>query len=570
MFHFIHTYTEDSFPGLFEKGLWRDGDGLKLMHKNYLPKELSFNEIAKVGGVLYNRIKELNCPFYIDRFQGGIPFPYAYDYDKDLLKEYQKMLGAKFLGFQMHEWVSNFESENKRNSEAEKKWTEEHGNLDGFWEHFIDAVKTDPMLLFVEAWSVEEWSKMKHPENINEFMDYVYKMWKLRAEQTGCPMFPADSGYLAPKIEIEMGAKLLLPEIGWQIEGTRVQLAYNRGMAKAASIPWGVYYECWGANQDGRDDRIEDRLTVPYSLNSADNEWSEDELQEQITERTHGNTENGGSSRSLQERMWVYSYFSGAQYMGEEYGVCNTFRNLKDFELSEYGLVKKKFLDFTTKYPNLGETYTPVAIVLPAELPIYTFEPIDNYLGYPLEQKDSDLAEKIRNIKKTLNKLFYNKAPEYDWVGRDAHCMQSTDYPDVFNVIHADMKEAVNEYDYIIDLTGDPNFAKSHGNIITADDLDGILKKMLPCRFSETLHTVYNRTENGWLVFAANNNGILRDVDKGEYAQENSAVTSDIILSNTDMKISKLEGSGELLFDDKGCKLSLGAGQWIIFEITEA
>ncbi len=567
MFKFIHTYTEDSFRGLFEKGLWRDGDGLKLMHKNYLPKERSFNEIAKVGGVLYNRLKELNCPFYIDRFQGGISFPYAYDYDKALLNEYKEMLGDKFLGFQIHEWASNFESENKRNLQAEKKWTEEHGSLDGFWEYYIEAVKTDSMALFTEAWSVPEWSKMKHPENIDEFMDYVYKMWKLRAAETGCPLFPADSGYLAPKIEIEMGAKMLLPEIGWQIEGTRVQIAYNRGMANAANIPWGVYYECWGANQDGRDGSVDDRLTVPYSLDVADNEWTEGNLRGNVIEKTHSNPENGGSSRSLQERMWIYSYFSGAQLMGEEYGVCNTFRNLKDFELSEYGLVKKKFLDFTTKYPNLGETYTPVAIVLPADLPIYTFEAPDRYLGYPLEQKDYVLAEKIRNIKKTMNTLFYKKAPDYDWVGRDAHCMQNTDYPDVFNIIHGDMEEALNEYDYIIDLTGDPNFAKSHSNIVDVDALDSILKKILPCRFSETLHTAYNRTENGWLVFVANNNGILRSADDGEYAEENTTVVADIISNGTDVKPNKLEGSGELLFDGKEYKLSLGAGQWIILEL---
>ena len=568
MFKFIHTYTEDSFPGLFEKGLWREGDGLKLMHKNYLPKERSFNEIAKLGGVLYGRIKELHCPFYIDRFQGGIPFPYAYDYDKELLREYQKMLGDQFLGFQMHEWVSNFESENKRNLKAKKKWTEEHGSLDGFWEYYIDAVKTDTMALFVEAFSVEEWSKMKHPENINEFMDSVYKMWKLRAEQTGCPMFPADSGYLAPKIEIEMGAKLLMPEIGWQIEGTRVQIAYNRGMAKAANIPWGVYYECWGANQDGRNDLVDDRLTVPYSLDVSDNEWTERNLRGNIIGRTHGHPENGGSSRSLQERMWVYSYFSGAEYMGEEYGVCNTFMNLKDFELSEYGLVKKKFLDFTSKYPDLGKTYTPIAIVLPAELPVYTFEAPENYLGYSLQNIDSSFAGKIRNMRKVMNKLFYKKAPGYDWIGRDAHCMQNTDYPDVFDIIHGDMADACKEYEYIIDLTGNADFAKSRSNIIDVDDLDTILKKILPCCFSQTLHAVYNRTDNGWFVFAANNNGILRSVDNREYAEENSTVVSDIILNKNDMKIKKLAGSGDLLFDNK-YNVSLCAGEWIILEIQE-
>ncbi len=569
MFRFIHTYTEDSFPGLFEKDLWREGDGLKLMHKNYLPEHRSFNEIAKVGGILYSRLKELNCPFYIDRFQGGIPFSYSYDYDKNLLDEYKNMLGDKFLGFQMHEWVSNFESENKRVLEAENKWIAECGSLDGFWEHYIEAAKTDSMALFVEAWSVEEWSKMKHPKNAGEFISELYRMWKLRKEQTGGPIFPADSGYLAPKIEIEMGAKLLLPEIGWQIEGTRVQLAYIRGMAKSANIPWGVYYECWGVNQDGKDEFSYDRFTVPYSLDLIDNEWTENELHKQIIERTHGNPENGGSSRSLQERMWVYAYFSGAEYMGEEYGVCNTFRNLNDFELSEYGLTKKKFLDFATKYPNLGKTYTPVAVVLPAELPVYTLDGSDNYLGYPLNEFDITFAEKVRTIKRTMNQLFYKKAAGYDWVGRDAHCMQNTDYPDVFDIIHADMQEALKEYEYIIDLTGDPDFAKSHSNIITVDELDNVFANALPCRFSQTLHTVYNRTDNGWLVFAANNNGVVRSVDKGEYAEENSTVISGVALKD-EKQITKLEGSGELLFDGKEYTVSLGAGEWIILEIQEA
>ncbi len=564
MFKFIHTYTEDSFPGLFAQGLWREGDGLKLMHKNYLPPHRAFNEIAKVDGLLYRRVRELNCLFYIDRFQGGIPFPYAYDYDPDLLREYRELLGDKFLGFQIHEWVSNFESENKRVLDAEKVWLEQHGSLEGFWEYYIQAVKADPMALFVEAWSVEEWADMPHPENAEDFLNLTYRLWKRRAEQTGCPLFPADSGYLAPKIEIELGAKLLLPEIGWQIEGTRVQLAYNRGMAKAAHIPWGVYYECWGVNQDGKAQFSDDRMTVPYALDVADNEWTEDELRGKVLERTHGHPENGGSSRSLQERMWMYAWFSGAEYMGEEYGVCNTFRNLENFELSEYGQVKKKFLDFVTEHPDPGKTYTPIAIVLPAELPIYTFEAPDCYLGYPVRDMAPAFGEKLGHVKKVLNKLFYKKAPGYDWLGRDAHCMQNTDYPDVFDILHGDMEDALQDYDYLLDLTGDPDFAAAHSNIITLEDLEGILEKLLPCRFSRTLHTVYNKTENGWLVFVANNNGLVRSVDLGEYAEENGVLAQVLLPENR--RLTKLAGSGALL-DGDGYQVSLEAGQWMILSL---
>ena len=76
MFSFIHTYTADTVEGLFRQGLFRKGDGLKMMHKSYLPSEYQFNEMGAVGGKLYNTLKSLRCPFYIDRFQGGIGLPW--------------------------------------------------------------------------------------------------------------------------------------------------------------------------------------------------------------------------------------------------------------------------------------------------------------------------------------------------------------------------------------------------------------------------------------------------------------------------------------------------------------
>ena len=37
---------------------------------------------------------------------------------------------------------------------------------------------------------------------------------------------------------------------------------------------------------------------------------------------------------------------SGANYLAEEWGLNCSYSDMKTFELSEYGLVKKKFLDF--------------------------------------------------------------------------------------------------------------------------------------------------------------------------------------------------------------------------------
>ncbi len=570
MLKFIHTYTEDTFEGLFKQGLWREGDGLKLMHKNYLPAEYSFNEIAKKDGLLWNRLKALDCPFYIDRYQGGIPMPYKYDYDRSLLDAYKELLGDKFLGFQMHEWASNYTSENQRILKAAETWLAAHGTLDGMWEHYIEAVKTDTMALFVEAWSVDEWSNMAHPENVETCLSELYRLWRVRREETGCSFIPADSYGCAPRIAIENGAGLLLPEIGWQISGTRLQIAYNRGMAKAAGIPFGVYYECWCMLADGVE-----ALTIPYAADTADNEWIETELREEILARTNGNPEIGGSSRSLQERSWVYSYFSGAEYMGEEYGICNTFRNYRDYELSEYGQVKKKFLDFAAEHPDLGKTYTPVAIVLPAEMKIYTIgEPADIYLGYPLagaESKpgfapvDAAFSEKIRHARAVIQTLLYGN-PEWQ-LGGDSTIMQNGKYPDVFDILHADMTDAIATYDYIIDLTGDADFAAAHDNIVTPEALTALLPSLLPCTFSEEVHAVYNKTEDGWLVLVINNNGIVRSAQNGEYARADKDITAEIICADGVASVEKMAGSASLTNADGKYQAALGAGQWMILTV---
>ncbi len=581
MFRFIHTYTEDSFAGLFEKGLFRPGDGLKLMHKHNLPEKYSFNEIAKKDGLLWQRVKEFGCPFYIDRYQGGLPFLYKYDFDKELIAAYKELLGDNFLGFQLHEWGSNFIRENLRILSKEKAWIEKYGSLDGFWEHYIELAnsardvafldfyteKVNSFLtpLFVEAWTVEEWAKMEHPRDMETMVREMYRLLNVRKAEIGCDFIPADAFFFAPKINIECGAKLLLPEIGWQLSDTRLQIAYTRGMAQAAGISWGVYYECWSV--ENRD------LTIPYAADTPDNEWIEPELRDLIVERTNGHPENGGSARSLQERMWVYSYFSGAQYMGEEYGVCTTFRNYRDYELSEYGQVKKNFLDFTTKYPDLGKPYTPVAIVIPAELPGYsTMEPKTVFMeSFPLagtaeiegfQPINETLSEKIRAMRQGMERLYHGHRS-----GHASYCMRNSPYPDVFDVLHGDMTDAIARYDYIIDLTGDEAFAAAHDNIITPEELREMLKTMLPCTFSEELHVAYNKTDDGWLVFIANNNGIERTIAEGEWGREDARIVADILTHTPDVRIEKMAGNGTL-HGENGYRAELGAGQWMILTVN--
>ena len=106
-FTFFHCYAENLFDGYEKNGLLRNSFGIRLPHSIRMPENMKFNEIAKKGGKLYNYIKEHNCAFYVDRLQGG-DYIQNYQYDKNLILEYEKLLGDKFLGFQIHEWLSNY------------------------------------------------------------------------------------------------------------------------------------------------------------------------------------------------------------------------------------------------------------------------------------------------------------------------------------------------------------------------------------------------------------------------------------------------------------------------------
>ena len=94
---FIHNYAPKYTAKLIELGIAKKGDGFKISQHYATPDQMRFNNIAKKGGELYNIVKELGSCFYIDRLQGGT-FYSEYDYDEELLAEYEKM--TEFLGFQ--------------------------------------------------------------------------------------------------------------------------------------------------------------------------------------------------------------------------------------------------------------------------------------------------------------------------------------------------------------------------------------------------------------------------------------------------------------------------------------
>ena len=144
------------------------------------------------------------------------------------------------------------------------------------------------------------------------------------------------------------GARYSLGEMG---PGSSCQsqfaVACLRGAAKAAGKPWGIFFAPWCPRN------------VTCFIPPRDQSW-------QAGAEGKG---TGGPSSALQRRIFFHTYLSGAHTLHEEWG-CEG--NLLDFDagtISSYGKVTRDLLDFQQANPDVGEPYTPVALVQDASFP---------------------------------------------------------------------------------------------------------------------------------------------------------------------------------------------------------
>ncbi|MBR5426827.1 MAG: hypothetical protein IK118_00650 [Clostridia bacterium] len=557
-FSFIHTYMPGIFPALEASGLWRGGDGLKMMHKPSFTPPDDFNSAAAKDGALARLLFDLGCRFYVDRLQGGIGFTRKYPYDAELLKYYRDLPDGRFLGFQMHEWASNFASDLGRiraSFAADGLSPDAPADAERFWRE----VKAGEREVFLEEFAPEEYAEMRLPEGLAEFLRAAEALYALRARETGGRLFPADSYYMAPRAEIAHGARLLLPECGWQIPNMRVQIAYTRGMAKAAGIPWGIYWECWQNTADAG-------FTIPFSLRKGQDEWLEDLLHKGAgSDRPPEEREHGGSSLSLAERAWRFAYFSGAETVAEEYGVCNTFRDPATAELSPYGEMKRSFLRFTEAFPDLGNPYTPIAVVLPAELPMLDIRFADDYLGFPTDDPACPAVMRApARFRAAAEEIF----GDGDGFGNCGHVLKSGGLPAVCDIVHADMEDALSGYEYLIDLTGDPSFAVRHKNTVAPAGADRLLDGLLPLRVGGGLCAAYNRRGDEWYILLMNNNGVRHDGFRPDEFRSAAAVTQALRLRDPTRGVRMAAGTGTLSADGGAYTVSLPAGAWLLLQTS--
>ena len=540
MFQFLHGYLPHVWEAQVKAGLVGENDGIRFCQNIMLKDELKFNNLAAKGSELYNILKERKCPFYIDRLQGGTYID-EYEYDEELLNEYKELLGENFWGFQMHEWLNNyrFDAVEKLKDLPAEDWTEEK------IKKFIFDNFPYPYL-FLEAATAKELAEGGKPENFAKFYDNITAIYKKRLEKY--ELIPCDATLLGFGFEVSQGVKRFMPEVGAQCPDSRLQICYARGMSRAEGRSFGVYYEPWGGS--------------PFSAccyhREGKNEWGIGES-EDFPFETSG--ENGGSSRSLQKRVFLYGFLSGAEFMSEEWGLCNVFYDWENFELSPYGQAKKEFLEFTRRYTDIGDKLTPIAVVLPKELMI-----LDNYFCNDENYKNRNNlycgfdvnSPELSKVKSSVYEVFTSS---YDMLGTETTSLKNSDIPDAVDLLNED-EAVLQRYDWLIDLTCDEDFAHKHNNICEIKDIKPKLKELLPCYVEGNAHWLVNEcTGGGYYLTVFNHSGIKRTVAEGEVQLPEAETT--VTLSFKDGRIPELcEGEGRLITENGVYKLTIPAGEF--------
>lgn len=523
------------WEGIVKNGFINTDSGVRLNLNWRLEGTRDFNVIAKKDGTLYNVIKEGKLGFYVDRLQGGVEY-FDYTPDPALCSLYDDLCGKRFLGFQMHEWASNYLGEFKKLQDARL----ENWSLDSITDAYEKLFGQYDKLL-IEAVSLKELFELMPPSNLFHLIKNLTYIFESRSDKTGGRLITCDSNILGFDFEFKHGARNVMPEIGGQTEDAHMQIAYARGVSKSYGKPFGTYYEPWGSSP---------LSAVKYTSDSR-SEW-----------QPNGNINfaysqgdcNAGSTRSLQRRLHFYSYFAGADFMSEEWCSNTTFYDWVNFELTPYGKVKKEFIDFTQKH-DVGKPITPVCAVMPDDMPfIQGIHSTDNfYLNMPIYGESANTVRKVRQGLCTLFSNAYKmEGNEYKTrCGKDCYILINSPLPDAIDIIHRDAK-TISDYALCVDLTKE----------IDMDKVYDALYKNLPCFVTgEVSWTV---TDKRYLLII-NNDGVYYDTKKGEYTDKSRTHYAKIRFCDG-AKPSVIHGEGNLLFKDGEYIADIPAGDITIIK----
>ena len=533
----FHVYEPDHFEGLVKNNLLNEDSGLKIQHIFTLPNEKKFNAMAAKGDTLYELIKTERYPLYIDRLTGGIKY-HCYAFDKELFREYHTLLDEWFLGVQLHEIGNNRYNDWNRLMQRMKG---QPYTLQNIKEAMFSPESTNPQHMPIYRFtqgSPEEYAALSRPLTIEATRQDLYDMIVKRMQETDGNILSCDGGSLLFQLEHQAGVRTFMPEIGYQTQHTRIQIALARGMAKVYGKKWGVYYECWKNGENG-----ETAYTQPVYGNPPYNDWNY--TQDQFGDNFTTCGENGGSSRLLQRRIYFHALMSGAEFLAEEWGFVRSFYNMENYELSPYGQVKKDFIDFARDHKKM-HALTPFAIVLPTDLcclhvgtgfkgPIGT--PCTHFMRVTPDDATAARFGKIHDVIKTI----FQHPGNAEAFGNEGRTLQNSKFGDLFDIVYADApKEALKQYDLLIDADPEEAFLKNNPTlpILSGKDLDAMEKclrqkaeALLPVSVDH-LHWILSKDEHGRYLTIFNNEGNHRTLQEGDVIDPKADATATVTLKD--------------------------------------
>lgn len=167
---------------------------------------MKFNRLAVKSGKLHSLLKEGEYPFYVDRVAGGIGW-YGYKFDPELIREYADLLGDWFLGFQLHESVSNrrFVDWALIESVSQSKGPYDCAMIK---ERLLHKKRTEALGIPMYNLNMdppEAYHGKVFPETPGEMIEDMKDMFRRRMAEVEGHILPADSAFAALKLENELG-----------------------------------------------------------------------------------------------------------------------------------------------------------------------------------------------------------------------------------------------------------------------------------------------------------------------------------------------------------------------------
>jgi hypothetical protein len=535
-FSFLHSYesTGRYWKGIEKAGLVRPTNGVRLVHSPFGDDDSRrFNAVAAVGGPLHAILADRKPWFVVDRVCGGSPY-HAYDFDKALIEEYVGLLGERLLGGQVHEVLSNTHNDWRRfqTADAEKS----AGPIDP--KDFKDYFNWSDQARWLEYGTLDDYRGRARPTDEKGFWAEAERNVKRQGDRFGGRFSYAEGtghGELAWSAFYRFGAASCFVEVGpWASARTQFSIAVARGAARAAGRPWGVFFAPWGP--DGCTSWVE----------PSESSWRAP--RESLDQSGWPVGPDKGPSSAFQRRSFFHAYLSGAHTLHEEWGAEDNLSDIDAGVLSSYGKVTRDLLDFQDAHPDVGEPFTPIAMVAESVLPPNAGEwaGVKQALFAPSAFDEAQAARPSAN-------------------NAEAVCYPAMALPEVFDVIPSDAPAALLAgYETVIPASASD----------AADRLREAVARLCPFRRETTLSMQVNRraADGAWILALYNPWGAVRgDVEATGSVLDPACRQRDVIAAKPGVQSARVlhawpEGTTAKL-QDGAVACDVGPGGTLILEV---